>query len=130
MKKVFYFLLVAMFCGVFVGCSKDDAGEVSKDNYEKAIVGTWNLYKDWEEGEYCYYEEGEWSMSFKSDGSGYFIDGDDRWELEWEIDGSSLFVLDFDTWEENKATIKKLTKTELVLSYYGGEYLEYYKRAN
>lgn len=130
MKKVFYFLLVAMFCSAFVGCSKDDAGEISKDNYEDAIVGTWDLEKAWDEdwGEYEYFEEGEWTLRFQAGGTGYIVEEEDRWGFDWEIDGSWLYMEDYDGYED-EAKIKKLTNTELVLSYYDGDYIEYYKRS-
>ena len=35
MKKLFYFLFVAILCVAFAGCSKDDEGHSSK------LVGTW-----------------------------------------------------------------------------------------
>ncbi len=131
MKKVFYFLLVAMFCSAFVGCSKNDAGEISKDNYEDAIVGEWSNYKDEENGEFEYWEEDEYGVIFRANGTGCWLYYGERDEgFEWEIEGSYLYLYYPEYGDEDMAKIKTLTKTEMVLSYDDGEWLEYYKRAN
>ncbi len=117
-----------MLCGAFVGCSKDDDGENSKDNYEDLIVGTWNLCKDWEEGEYYYYEEGEYAMCFQSGGRGYeIIDEEKGYNFNWDIEGSWLHIEDGK--DEYMIKIQKLTKNELVLSWEYEEWIEYYERA-
>lgn len=125
MKKIFYLLLIALFCGAFVSCSKDDDGN-DVANYEELIVGEWTLVKDYEDGEYYYYDEGEYGVIFKKNGTGYGIeDGYRDEEFEWEINGSSLYVTD--GYYEETLKIKKLSKKELVFVY-DDEYLEYYER--
>lgn len=125
MKKILYFLLIALFCGAFVSCSKDDDGN-DVANYEELIVGEWTLVKDYEDGEYYYYDEGEYGVIFKKNGTGYGIeDGYRDEEFEWEINGSSLYVTD--GYYEETLKIKKLSKKELVFVY-DDEYLEYYER--
>ena len=125
MKKIFYLLLIALFCGAFVSCSKDDDGK-DVANYEEMIVGEWTLVKDYEDGEYYYYDEGEYGVIFKKNGTGYGIeDGYRDEEFEWEINGSSLYVTD--GYYEETLKIKKLSKKELVFVY-DDEYLEYYER--
>ena len=133
MKKLCYFLFAAALCVGFVGCSEDkdkDSGKSSKS----LIVGTWENYKDWEEGYgYDYYDDGEYVVRFKSDGTGFWLeDGYADETFRWELDGSYLYItyLDYDEDEVEVIKVKTLDKEELVLSYDGGEYLEYYRRVN
>ena len=133
MKKIIYFLLIALFCGAFVSCSKDGDGDNGGNgsSYEELIVGEWTLVKEYYDGEYDYYDEGEYGMIFKKNGTGYGIeDGYRDEEFEWEINGSSLYVTD--GYYETTAKIKKLSKKELVVDVYDEyddeEWTSYYER--
>lgn len=140
MKKVFYFLLVAMLCGVFVGCSKDDSGEISKDNYKNAIVGEWSIYKDEityedeEDVEVEYYEEGEFGIRLIANGKGcWLLYGECVDSFSWEVLGTDLYIrYDIPADDGELIRIERLTKTELVVSYNedGERTTEYYKRVN
>ena len=116
MKKILYFLLIALFCGAFVSCSKDDNGG-DPANYEELIVGEWGVVKEYYEGEYYDYDEGELNFIFKSNGTGYSSEYGYRDDtFEWEIDGSNLYMSD--GYYETTAKIKKLSKKELVVHIY------------
>ena len=116
MKKIFYLLLIALFCGAFVSCSKDDDGN-DVANYEELIVGEWTFVKEYYDGEYYYYDEGELNITFKSNGTGYEEeDGYREDQFKWEIDGSNLYMSD--GYYETTAKIKKLSKKELVVHVY------------
>lgn len=132
MKKLFYFLFAAALCVGFVGCSDDD--DKDKKGSKSNIVGTWENYKDYEEDYgYDYWEEGEYVVRFKSDGTGFWLeDGYADEYFEWELDGMTLYITysyDGET-EVEVIKIKTLEKDEMVFSYDGGEYLEYYRRIN
>lgn len=149
MKKLFYILFVATLCVGLVGCEvennkskkdkNDDTENVddndnnsSSNSKEKLIVGTWELYKDYdvEYDEYYYYDDGEF-VQFKSNGIGYYYEEgeskEDWFEFEWEIEGSKLYIdeEDGDWW---CAIIKDLNNKELILKDDEGEYIEYYRR--
>ena len=138
MKKIVYLLFATILCCSLTCCITSDGDNSNNkndnnnggSNKEVLIVGTWNNYKDWEEG-YGYenYDEGEYAIRFKSDGSGYWIyEGEVEDRFEWSVDGSIIyFEYDFDDIESAK--IKTLNNNELVLSYDDGEYIEYYHRA-
>ena len=132
MKKLCYFLFAAALCVGFVGCSEDkdkDSGKSSKS----LIVGTWENYKDWEEGYgYDYWEDGEYVIRFKSDGTGFWLeDGYAEDTFSWELDGSYLYITySYEDDYVEVIKVKSLDKEEMVFSFDGGEYLEYYRRIN
>lgn len=132
MKKFCCLFFATVLCIGFVGCNDDKDNDKDNDKSSKSlIVGTWENYKDWEEGYgYDYYEDGEYVVRFKSDGTGFWLeDGYADDGFKWELDDSYLyFYYDEDDIEVIK--VKSLDKEEMVLSYNGGEYLEYYRRIN
>lgn len=117
MKKIFYLLLIALFCGAFVSCSKDDNAE-DETSYEELIIGTWNLVKDEFFGEYIYYDYGDFIFRFKDNGTGYTIYDGYRSDIEWEIIDSKLYIYDESDDSEMEATIKELTEDALVIRIY------------
>lgn len=137
MKKLFVFLFIVMLCINFTGCT-DNNDDNNKGDYNSKIVGTWGLYKDWYDGDYEYYDEGEFTITFKSNGSGYAYedDGDDYGEddrayFDWKIKGSELYIkMEFDD-GYSRAEIKSLKNDELILLWDDdddGNYREYYER--
>ena len=134
MKKYFCFLFATMLCIGFVGCSKDDDGKKNEESYEKLIVGTWECNKSWDvDYGYSHYRDGEYGILFKANGTGFFLEEDERYEFEWDIDGSTLYINFEDEGEEgveveDRYKIETLNKDELVLSYAGGDYIEYFER--
>lgn len=135
MKKLCYFLFAAALCVGFVGCSEDkdkDSGKSSKS----LIVGTWELYKDYDVNydEYYYYDDPCY-FQFKSNGTGYhYHEGEskgDWFEFEWNIEDSKLYIEEEDgDWFSQR--IKELNNKEMILVYeeYDEQFLEYYRRIN
>lgn len=131
MKKLFLVLFASMLCATLTGClDSNENDKKDKDGDESLIVGTWNFFKEWENDYgYEYYEDGEYGLLFKANGTGYTIeDGEIDWPFEWAINGSKLYIEYADDDEIETATITTLNKSELTLSYYNGEYIEYYER--
>ena len=129
MKKILYFLLIALFCGVFASCSKDGEGDNGGNNssYEELIVGTWKLVKEADGGPVEEVED-DYKIVFKNNGTGYSIqDGYRSDNFGWEIDDNYLYLFD-DDYEES-AKIKKLTQKELVITDEDGDTF-YYDRVN
>ena len=129
MKKYFCFLFATMLCIGFVGCSKDDDGKKNEESYEKLIVGTWECSKSWDVDDgYSHCSDGEYGILFKANGTGFFLEKDERYEFEWDIDGSTLYIFEDEEEDEDRYKIETLNKDELVLSYAGGDYIEYFER--
>ena len=129
MKKILYFLLIALFCGAFASCSKDGEGDNGGNNssYEELIVGTWKLVKEADGGP-VEEVENDYKIVFKNNGTGYSIqDGYRSDNFGWEIDDNYLYLFD-DDYEES-AKIKKLTQKELVITDEDGDTF-YYDRVN
>ena len=137
MKKFFWFLFASMMCIVVMGCSKDcdkcDNNEDEKASvsyYKSLIVGTWNLYKDWENGYgYSYWSEGEGGFCFQPNGDGYWFGTDGTDFFSWDCDADGNLTVSYDVGQTWKSKIKKIDQSELVLSYDRGDCLEYYNRA-
>lgn len=137
MKKLFYFLFAAMLCGGLVCCSSDEANDSDgKKSTEELLVGTWQLYKTYEEdyGWDYYDEDSEFLMIFKfeEDGGGTLFekDGDvmEGAPMEWSLIGSFLqicVIFDYDVMED-VMKIKSINDKELVWDW-GGE-IECYRR--
>ncbi len=129
MKKLFLVLFASMLCATLTGClDSNENDKKDKDGDESLIVGTWNNFKDWEDGYGYEYYEDEYGVLFKANGTGYWIykgEIDDEY-FTWEINGSKLYM-DYGD-EIETPTIKTLNKSELTLSYDNGEYIEYYER--
>ena len=131
MKKILYFLLIALFCSAFASCSKDDNGDDNgggnNSSYEELIVGTWKLVKEADGGPVEEVED-DYKIVFKNNGTGYSIqDGYRSDNFGWEIDDNYLYLFD-DDYEES-AKIKKLTQKELVITDEDGDTF-YYDRVN
>lgn len=142
MKKLFYLLLISTLCVGVVGCSEsnDDNEKESEiengsssDN-ESLIVGTWEAYKYYnvDEDETEYADDGEMTIRFKSNGTGYLWEYDEEYgeeeeNFEWELKGSKLYMIwpdEEDDYEEEVYKVKKLTQKDLVISYDDGYYEE------
>lgn len=131
MKKILYFLLIALFCGAFASCSKDDNGDDNgggnNSSYEELIVGTWKLVKEAYGGPVEEVED-DYKIVFKGNGTCYWIeDGYRDDEAEWEIDGNYIYI--YYGYYEEEMKIKKLTQKELVITDEDG-YTAYYDRVN
>ena len=97
MKKLFYCLLVAFgFSLLATSCEKDPSGSDDSN-----IVGTWLLYKD--------YEEIDWSAEFK-----------------WKLSGDKIYITLMG--ETDYGKIIKFTDKELVVEYEDGDYIAYFKK--
>lgn len=115
-------LIAVLMCVNFVSCSDDEEEDGAK-TYAELIIGTWNLVD----------EEYNGSLTFRTDGTGTATEESWSDPFTWKLSGSTIsFTMDNedgtkDVWEQ---TIKELTETKLVLSYYeDGEYwTETYKR--
>lgn len=98
------------------------------------FVGTWDNYKDFYDGEYEYYEEGEYMLRFKNDGTGYWIEeGEIYDQFEWEYDSSYLyFTFREDDEEETEVMKVKIVGDDEMAFVYkesdGEEWLEFWKR--
>lgn len=143
MRKYFYYLCIAMLCVGVVGCTNNDNNGNNNENnddkleigddFKSLIIGLWEAEKDWEEGKgYEEWDDGELVLRFKKDGTGFWMmedEEDDVDSFEWEVDGNILYFYE-DGEVDDYAKIEKLTNSELILSYEGGTYKEYYTRAN
>ena len=100
----------------------------------KYFVGTWDNYKDYYDGEYEYYEEGEYLLRFKNDGTGYWIEeGEIYDQFKWEYDSSYLYFTfrDDDGEEETEVMKVKIVGDDEMAFVYkeeGDEWLEFWKR--
>ncbi len=130
MKK-FYYLLMAAFAVLCVSssCSKDDEGAESKKSYQKLIVGTWSLDKEFRVETNSYDAADNTIAEFKSDGKLFlsYDDGDSA-VINWRIVDSVLY-LEADG-EKEVHTIKKLDNKEMQLSTIDGssEVITYFTR--
>lgn len=123
MTKYFKLLMVALFATMsfaFTSCGDDDYPD---DPNNESLVGTWerttNIDEDWWQKDY---------IQFKNDGTSISITdvhfmGESEVFVEygkWSKSGNQLTVTADNPSDEaidiNNGTIKKLTKTELVLS--------------
>ena len=115
-------LLAILMCVNFASCSSDDDEEDAK-TYAELIIGTWNLVD----------EDYSGSLTFRTDGTGTATEESWSDPFTWKLSGSTIsFTMDNEdgTKDVCEQTIKELTETKLVLSYYeDGEYwTETYKR--
>ncbi|MBO7194943.1 MAG: hypothetical protein J6V27_02760 [Alistipes sp.] len=150
MKKFISFILAAMLCLGFVGCSESDndndnnndgGGGDSPSSYEELLIGTWEIYKSYHDGawDYDYGEDKGWSMiyRFDADGTGICKEFEDGswWGclLEWDlVKETFLDITTYDAEDDNEVAyidrllIESLDEKELVV-YWGGE-LTYFRR--
>lgn len=124
MKKYFYLFVVALFATMslaLTSCSDDD--DEPNDPNNENIVGTWeratNIDDDWWQKDY---------IQFKADGTSISITdvhfmGDSDVSVEygkWTKKGNNLTVkadkLSDEGIDIDNGTIKKLTKTELIIN--------------
>ena len=115
MKKLFYFLFVAMLCGAFVGCTKDDNG---KESYEELIVGKWQLDEEYNGEDDSYRNDEKTIVEFKQDGRCLFsYDDGTTASTKWSISNTTLYLAQTADVEGESYKITKLDKNELVLDY-------------
>ncbi|MBQ1252863.1 MAG: hypothetical protein IIY05_00755 [Alistipes sp.] len=150
MKKFISFILAAMLCLGFVGCSESDkdndnnndgGGGGSPSSYEELLIGTWEIYKSYHDGawDYDYGEDKGWSLiySFDADGTGIHkvFEYGSWWGclLEWDlVKETFLDITTYDAEDDNEVAyidrllIESLDEKELVV-YWGGE-LTYFRR--
>ena len=133
MKKLLYFLLIALFCGAFASCSKDDNEGGNNSSYKKLIVGTWKWVKEAHRGSVKIVDY-DCRNVLKSNGTGYtLIDGYHDDDFEWEIDGNYLYYY-FRDGGTATSLIEKLTEKELVTyiwdEYEGLTWTEYFEKVD
>lgn len=135
MKKLLLFFIMLGMSFSFVSCDK---GDDSDDNgYSSKIIGTWVMYKSYENGRWWYWDEDEgeyYIVRFYKGGSGYTIEYDENYSDDveeypfyWEIDGN-IITTNISEDEGIYAKILSLDDEELVIEYtdYGQTNREYY----
>ncbi|MBR5850743.1 MAG: lipocalin family protein [Alistipes sp.] len=135
MKKYVYLLLATMLCISFVSCEKDGDDGKDADLESILLVGTWNLYKSWDD--HRFYDETGYHSGFRFDANGkgfwyengYDIMKGERQYFTWEC-ANSVLTIYYDEGAVQRATIKQIDHEELILSYNKGFEKEYYHRAN
>ena len=112
-KKFILLLLVSLLTLSLASCEKDGDGQ------ESLIVGEWRLYKDYDEGEYYYFEDNRSGLKFHKNGTGTYYEGEpQKWyeyDFIYEVEDSRLilrFTRDDEIWVY---TILTLTETELII---------------
>ena len=81
MKKIFSIIVLSMmtiFSLTFVSCSNDDDKQQSSSN---SIVGTWSLT-----------DYGDYTITFKSDGTGFDAEKGDVDTFTYSINGNTLII--------------------------------------
>lgn len=136
MKKLLLFFIMLGMSFSFVSCDKGDDSD-DDNGYSSKIIGTWVMYKSYEDGEWWYWDEDEgeyYIVRFYKGGSGYTIEYDENYpdDVEeypfyWEIDGN-IITTNISEDEGIYAKILSLDDEELVIEYtdYGQTYREYY----
>ena len=113
MKKIFSWIVLIVAAIAFVGCTKNGGAD------EGSILGTWKVYR-W----VLFYgnttQEEDWSnmmrcFTFKENGEVVISEYDDSEHYNYFISGDQLTYSNGS--DSNTATIRTLTKTELVFAY-------------
>ena len=131
MKKLFYCLLVAFGLSLLAtSCEKDPSGSDDSN-----IIGTWLLYKDYEDGEWYYYDIDDYlsCVEFYKNGKGlyfyydpYYEEIDWSAEFKWKLSGDKIYITLMG--ETDYGKIIKFTDKELVVEYEDGDYIAYFKK--
>lgn len=120
MKKLFYWMLVAICSILFFASCSDDDGE-SDDVINGTIYGTWYNTRDYGEDEDGPWEEDRTNSThplyyaFYEDGTGKYKEGSMSSNFTWTCEGRNLMWKSSSTGGEYTQYILKLTETELVL---------------